>query len=59
VGPETDEALLRRFEPVARFTKGDRFFPMDAERYVRACSLWVRRPGEEAVCLVPHGNPAR
>ena len=56
MGPETDEALLRRFEPVARFTKGDRFFPMDAERYVRACSLWVRRPGEEAVCLVPHGK---
>ncbi|HKH49362.1 MAG TPA: hypothetical protein VKM72_32235, partial [Thermoanaerobaculia bacterium] len=51
---ETDEALLRRFEPVARYTKGDRFFPMDAESYVRACSLWVWRPGEEPVCLVPH-----
>jgi hypothetical protein len=56
VGSETDEALLRRFEPVARFTKGDRFFPMDAESYVRACSLWVWRPGEEPVCLVPHGK---
>ena len=53
---ETDEALLRRFEPVARYTKGDRFFPMDAEAYVRACSLWVSRPGEEDVCLVPHGK---
>ncbi len=52
---ETDETLLRRFEPVARYTKGDRFFPMDAEAYVRACSLWVSRPGEEDACLVPHG----
>ena len=51
-----DEALLRRFEPVARYTLGDRFFPMDAETYVRACSLWVRRPGEEDACLVPHGK---
>ncbi len=53
---ETDEALLRRFEPVARYTKGDRFFPMDAGSYVRACSLWASRPGEEDVCLVPHGK---
>ncbi|HLL39939.1 MAG TPA: hypothetical protein VK357_09765 [Rubrobacteraceae bacterium] len=56
MGAKADEALLRRFEPVARYTKGDRFFPMDAEHYVRACSLWVERPGEEAVCLVPHGK---
>ncbi|MCA1737595.1 MAG: hypothetical protein LC740_01830 [Actinobacteria bacterium] len=57
VGSETDEALLRRFEPVARYTKGDRFFPMDAELYVRACSLWAWRPGEEEeVCLIPHGK---
>jgi hypothetical protein len=56
MSPETDEALLRRFEPVARYTRGDLFFPMDAEQYVRACSLWVWRPGEEARCLVPHGK---
>jgi hypothetical protein len=56
VNPEIDEALLRRFEPVARYTQGDRFFPMDTEPYVRACSLWVRRPDEEDVCLVPHGK---
>jgi hypothetical protein len=29
---------------------------MDAESYVRACSLWVWRPGEAPVCLVPHGK---
>ncbi|HEX2181808.1 MAG TPA: hypothetical protein VHH10_05945 [Rubrobacteraceae bacterium] len=50
------EALLRRFEPVVRSTKGDKFFPMDVEPYVRACSLWVQRPGEEAICVAPRGK---
>ncbi len=53
---ENPEALLRRFEPVVRSTKGDKFFPMDCEPYVRACSLWVQRPGEEAVCVAPRGE---
>ena len=37
VSVESPEALLRRFEPVVRSTKGDKFFPMDVEPYVRAC----------------------
>ena len=41
-----DRALLRRFEPVLRFTKGERFLPMDVEPYVRESSLWVQRPGD-------------
>jgi hypothetical protein len=49
-------ALLRRFEPVLRSTTGDKFYPMDVEPYVQACSLWVQRPGEEAVCVVPGGE---
>src|ERR687897_470258 len=53
---ETIKALLRRFEPVIRSTTGDKFYPMDVEPYVRACSLWVQRPGEEAVCVVPGGE---
>ena len=51
-----DEALLRRFEPVVRCTKGDRFFPTDVEPYVRACSLWVQRPGEEPVKVARAGE---
>ena len=50
------ESLLRRFEPVIRFTKGEWFYPMDAEPYVDACSLWVQRPGEDPVCVVPAGE---
>src|SRR5215216_6189884 len=55
-GVEAATALLRRFEPVIRSTTGDKFYPMDVEPYVRACSLWVQRPGEEAVCVVPAGE---
>ena len=54
----TPETLLRRFEPVVRFTKGEWFYPMDSEPYVSACSLWVSHPGEEAVCVVPAGHLA-
>lgn len=53
---QTAAALLRRFEPVVRFTKGERFYPMDVEPYVRACSLWVQHPGEEAVRVVKDGE---
>ena len=55
-GHQDAEALLRRFEPVIRSTRGDKFYPMDVEPYVRACSLWVQRPGEEAVCVVRGGK---
>ena len=55
-GVPATTALLRRFEPVIRSTTGDKFYPMDVEPYVRACSLWVQRPGDEAVCVVPGGE---
>jgi hypothetical protein len=53
---ETDCALLRRFEPVIRYTRGEQFFPMDVGPYVRACSLWMQRPDEDPVCLIPEGE---
>jgi hypothetical protein len=53
---ERDIALLRRFEPIIRYTKGEDFFPMDVEPYVRACSLWVQYPAKPAICLVPPGQ---
>jgi len=39
-----DLELLRRYEPVIRYTKGEQFFPTDVERYVRSCSLWAHHP---------------
>lgn len=53
---EADLALLRRFEPVFRYTRGEQFFPLDVERYVCSCSLWAEWPGRVAVCLIPHGE---
>jgi hypothetical protein len=37
-----DLALLRRFEPVIRYTHGEFFFPMDAGPYVAGCDLWTQ-----------------
>lgn len=49
-------ALLRRFEPVLKFTRGENFFPLDVQAYVEYCSLWERFPNREAVCLIPKGE---
>lgn len=38
---EADLALLRRFEPVIRYTQGEFFYPMDAAPYVEGCDLWA------------------
>jgi hypothetical protein len=54
--PKRQLELLRRFEPVIRFTRGEKFFPMDVESYIRSCSLWVKHHGEEAMCLIPQGE---
>jgi hypothetical protein len=39
-----DLELLQRYEPVIRYTRGEQFFPVDVERYVRNCSLWLHDP---------------
>lgn len=52
----TDLELLRAFEPVVRFTAGEQFFPMDVERYVSACSLWLYHPDDYDEQVVPEGE---
>ncbi|RPI34970.1 MAG: hypothetical protein EHM70_01190 [Chloroflexota bacterium] len=52
----SDLAMLRRFEPVVRYTRGERFFPIDVQRYIQQCSLWVQLPTETARQLVPEGQ---
>ncbi len=37
-------ALLKRFEPILKFTKGERFYPYNVDDYVKKASLWVKRP---------------
>lgn len=50
-----DRALLRRFEPIIRYTRGEHFFPMDVEPYVRNSSLWALHPERQPECLIPPG----
>ena len=40
-----DLELLRKFEPVVYFTKGEQFFPTEVEPYIKECSLW-QHPAE-------------
>lgn len=51
-----DVALLRRFEPILCFNKGEQFYPMDADRYIAASRLCVKRPNTAARVLVPEGQ---
>src|SRR5689334_7051808 len=53
---DLEMALLRRFEPVLRFTRGEQFFPVDVEKYVEQASLWVQRPGDDPVCILGQGE---
>jgi len=49
--------LVRRYEPVIRFTKGELFFPMAVDAYVEQAALWGRAAGEgERRRLVDHGE---
>jgi len=52
--PDLD--LLRQFEPVVHFTKGEQFFPMDVDRYVRECSLWAHYPDGREEVVVKQGE---
>ncbi|QQS24266.1 MAG: hypothetical protein IPM43_12755 [Actinomycetota bacterium] len=36
-----DLELLRRYEPIVRFTEGEYFFPAPVESYVRSSALWT------------------
>jgi hypothetical protein len=52
-----DRELLRRFEPVLCFTRGEQFYPMNADDYLAHASLRIQRPdGEEPETLVPRGQ---
>lgn len=51
-----DDSLLRRFEPVLRFTHGEHFYPMSAEAYVAACDLLTGTSMRDYRILVPAGD---
>ena len=49
---EQEKQLLQKYEPVIRFNKGERFFPISVTDYVPRTSLWVQRPNEEPRRLI-------
>ena len=51
-----DLELLRKFEPVVRFTRGEQFYPMDVEQYLNECSLWEHHPDGRDELLVKEGS---
>jgi hypothetical protein len=53
---ETELSLLRSYEPIACFAKGELFFPTAVGPYVGECSLWRRDPDGERRCVVPAGE---
>ena len=56
-----DLALLRRYEPILRFTHGELFFPMPAERYLESAALLAGASAQELKVVIPAGelNEAR
>ena len=52
----SDLKILRAFEPVVRFTKGEQFFPSDVDRYVKEASLWAHYPDGRDEMLIKSGE---
>lgn len=46
-------SLLKRFEPILKFSQGERFFPYNVDDYVQRASLWVKKPKAPAEELIP------
>jgi hypothetical protein len=51
-----DLELLRKYEPIARYTQGEMFFPCDVEEFVKGAGLWITDAEGEAHLLVPEGE---
>src|SRR5512147_996932 len=39
-----DAELLKKYEPVLRFAKSERFFPMAVEPYLKRCTIFPKGP---------------
>ena len=51
-----DLSLLRAYEPVVRFTRGEYFFPVSTERYVGRAALWGEPVGGNERLLAESGQ---
>ncbi len=53
---KTDLELLRQYEPVLKYTRGELFFPTGIEAYLNCCSLWVGDDEDREREVVPAGE---
>ena len=53
---EEDLRLLRAYEPVLHYTKGELFFPTAVGGYVGQCSLWATGSKGDLTPIVPAGE---
>src|SRR5689334_1852584 len=51
-----DLAMLRRFEPVLCFNRGEQFYPMNVDRYLAVASLSIKQPHEAPQLLIERGQ---
>src|SRR5215211_2853818 len=51
----TDHELLKKYEPVLRFAKSERFFPMAVEPYLEKCTIFPSGP-QGVVGLLSHAH---
>jgi hypothetical protein len=51
-----DLALLRAFEPIVRYNRGELFLPAAVEGYLAGCDLLVGTTEDDARVLVPRGE---
>jgi len=51
-----DFELLREYEPIACYTKGEAFYPTAVEEYIKDCSLWLTDPQGRDQILIPEGQ---
>jgi hypothetical protein len=53
----TNLELLKKYEPVLRFAKSERFFPMAVEPYVERCSIFASGPQGMGELFAHHQAP--
>jgi hypothetical protein len=51
-----DVALLRAYEPIVRYNRGELFYPAAVEGYLAECDLLVGTTEDDTRVLVPHGS---
>jgi hypothetical protein len=54
--PAEDLDLLRRYEPLLRYNRGELFYPMAVEGYLAECDLLVGTGEKHRRVIVPHGE---